>query len=65
MGSEMCIRDRRNTTDAGFGYAVFGEVVDGMDVVDDISNVRTTSVDGMRDVPQDTVLIRTIRRVDP
>ncbi len=57
--------DQRNTTDAGYGYAVFGEVVDGMDVVDDISNVRTTSVDGMRDVPQDTVLITTIRRVDP
>jgi len=57
--------DQRNTTDAGFGYAVFGEVVDGMDVVDDISNARTTSVDGMRDVPQDTVLITTIRRVDP
>ena len=51
----MCIRDS----------AVFGEVVDGMDVVDEISRVSTTRVGRMDDVPRETVLINTIRRVDP
>ena len=57
--------NHQNTTPAGFGYAVFGEVVEGMDVVDDISRVRTTRVGPMDDVPRDTVLINTIRRIDP
>ena len=57
--------NHRNTTPQGYGYAVFGRVVDGMDVVDDISRVRTTRVDRMNDVPRENVVIRTIRRVDP
>ena len=57
--------NHKNSTPAGFGYAVFGEVVDGMDVVDDISRVSTTRVGRMDDVPRETVLINTIRRVDP
>lgn len=57
--------NHRNTTPRGFGYAVFGRVVDGMDVVDDISRVRTTRVGRMNDVPRDNVVIHTIRRVDP
>ena len=57
--------NHRNTTREGFGYAVFGRVVDGMDVVDDISRVRTTRVDRMNDVPRENVVIHTIRRVDP
>ena len=36
-----------------------------MDVVDDISRVRTTRVDRMNDVPRENVVIRTIRRIDP
>jgi peptidyl-prolyl cis-trans isomerase A (cyclophilin A) len=40
------------------GYAVFGKVVEGMDVVDKIANVRTTILpNGMRDVPVDTIEI--------
>ena len=57
--------NHRNTTQEGFGYAVFGRVVDGMDVVDDISRVRTTLVGRMNDVPRENVVIHTIRRVDP
>ena len=57
--------NHRNTTPQGYGYAVFGQVVDGMDVVDDISRVRTTRVDRMNDVPRENVVIHTIRRVDP
>jgi len=40
-----------------FGYAVFGEVVDGMDVVDAIASVPTGNRGGHQDVPLDTVTI--------
>jgi len=39
------------------GYAVFGKVIDGLDVVDKIATVRTTVKAGMRDVPVETVII--------
>ncbi len=46
----------------GWGYAVFGEVVKGMDVVDAIEKVRTgVHGSGMRDVPQQTVIIEKAR----
>ena len=57
--------NHRNTTPANFGYAVFGEVVDGMNVVDDISRVGVTRVGRMDDVPRENILINTIRRIDP
>jgi cyclophilin family peptidyl-prolyl cis-trans isomerase len=42
-----------------FGYAVFGRVLEGMDVVDKIAAVRTaTSREGMEDVPVTPVLIK-------
>ena len=40
-----------------FGYAVFGRVNDGMDVVDAIASVPTGSRGGHQDVPLDTVTI--------
>ncbi len=40
-----------------FGYAVFGKVVDGMDVVDAIAAVRTGNRAGHQDVPVDPVTI--------
>ena len=45
-----------------FGYAVFGKVVEGMDVVDSISKVETGVKNGMRDVPAETVAIKSARR---
>lgn len=56
--------DHRNTTQRGFGYAVFGRVSEGMDVVDDIRGVATHTASDMDDVPRETVLITTIRRVE-
>ncbi len=41
----------------GWGYAVFGEVVDGMDVVDAIASEPTGVTNGMRDVPKTPILI--------
>ena len=40
-----------------FGYAVFGKVVDGMDVVDAIATVPTGNKGGHQDVPVETVTI--------
>ena len=41
----------------GFGYAVFGKVVDGFDVVDQIEGVKTGSKGFHQDVPKDAVVI--------
>lgn len=41
----------------GWGYAVFGKVTDGMDVVNQIKGVDTTSRAGHQDVPQEDVII--------
>ncbi len=45
----------------GAGYAVFGEVLDGMDVVDRISRVPTTSHGRFQDVPETPVIIKRAR----
>jgi peptidyl-prolyl cis-trans isomerase B (cyclophilin B) len=44
-------------TPSGWGYCVFGKVVEGMDVVDKIKKVKTTSKAGHRDVPVEAVII--------
>lgn len=43
------------------GYAVFGKVTEGLDVVDDIVAVPATSVGGHDDVPQETILIESVK----
>ncbi|MFC1750875.1 peptidylprolyl isomerase [Pseudomonadota bacterium] len=42
----------------GWGYAVFGQVVEGMETVDKIRAVRTTMASGYRDVPVQSVIIK-------
>lgn len=42
----------------GYGYAVFGKVVSGMDIVDTIGTTKTTAKRGMRDVPENPVIIK-------
>ena len=44
-------------TSSGWGYCVFGKVVEGIDVVDKIRAVKTTSKAGHRDVPIEAVVI--------
>ncbi|EZQ20090.1 peptidyl-prolyl cis-trans isomerase [Pseudomonas sp. G11-1] len=44
-------------TSQGWGYAVFGKVSEGMDVVEKIKGVSTTSRAGHQDVPADDVII--------
>jgi cyclophilin family peptidyl-prolyl cis-trans isomerase len=49
--------DFLNHGDRDFGYAVFAEVTEGMDIVDVIAGVATGNRGGHGDVPLDTVTI--------
>jgi cyclophilin family peptidyl-prolyl cis-trans isomerase len=49
--------DHKGKTSNGWGYCVFGKVVEGMNVVDVIESVSTTSKAGQRDVPATPVTI--------
>lgn len=49
--------DHRGPTSQGWGYCVFGQVVDGMEVVNTIAKVATTSRRGHQDVPVENVII--------
>jgi len=56
--------DHRSPDPQGFGYCVFGEVVEGMDVVDQIRAVQTGHKAGMSDVPLETVEILSVTRAE-
>jgi peptidyl-prolyl cis-trans isomerase A (cyclophilin A)/peptidyl-prolyl cis-trans isomerase B (cyclophilin B) len=45
-----------------FGYAVFGKVTEGMDVIDKIAAVKTGRRRGFEDVPLDAVIMTSVRR---
>ena len=50
-------------TRGNFGYAVFGKVTEGMDVIDKIAAVKTGRRRGFEDVPLDPVIMTSVRRV--
>lgn len=52
--------DHTGKTQKGWGYCVFGEVVDGMTVVDTIKGVATTHRSGYQDVPVKDVIIENV-----
>jgi cyclophilin family peptidyl-prolyl cis-trans isomerase len=52
--------DYREPSPQGFGYAVFGRVVEGMDTVLRISKVPTTTIEQHQNVPQRPVTIETV-----
>ena len=52
----------RDRSQDGFGYAVFGKVIDGMDVVDAISKIPTSKTRVSEGYPNETIFIRAIKR---
>ncbi len=56
--------DFRAETMEGWGYAVFGKVTDGMDVVNQIKTVSTTMKAGHQDVPAEDVIIESVEIID-
>jgi cyclophilin family peptidyl-prolyl cis-trans isomerase len=51
-------------TKGQYGYAVFGRVTEGLDVVDAIARVRTGTRKQYQDAPLEAALIVSVRRVD-
>jgi peptidyl-prolyl cis-trans isomerase B (cyclophilin B) len=56
--------DFRGESGAAWGYAVFGQVIEGMDVVDAIREVSTGTQNGHGDVPNEIVMINTATVVE-
>ncbi len=56
--------NHRDKTARGYGYAVFGKVIENIDVVDRIKAVKTTTRGQQKDVPVEPVIIKSVRRVE-
>lgn len=56
--------NHKDNTPEGYGYAVFGNVVKGMDIVDKIASVKTEFKNGMNDVPNQPIIILSMRVVE-
>lgn len=56
--------DHTAANPAGWGYCVFGRVVEGMDVVHEVEAVDTGSRSGHQDVPIDDVIIERVEILD-
>jgi peptidyl-prolyl cis-trans isomerase A (cyclophilin A) len=53
--------NHRDNTSQGYGYAVFGKVIEGMDVVNRIIAIRTGTQKGFQDVPETSVVIKSMK----
>ena len=56
--------NHKDNSSSGFGYAVFGEVIDGMDVVDSIGKTRTHAFGMFRDVPIKEITIKNMSVIE-
>jgi cyclophilin family peptidyl-prolyl cis-trans isomerase len=54
--------NQRGTSAQDFGYAVFGRVIEGMDIVDAIAGVRTANARQHQNVPVEPVMILSMTR---
>lgn len=54
--------DHTSKTLEGWGYCVFGRIIQGTEVVEDIAKSRTMTKRGMQDVPRETITIESVRR---
>ena len=55
--------NHRSKDPQGYGYAVFGEVIEGMDVVDKIKSVATKTVSFHENVPTEPVIIKSAKQI--
>ena len=55
---------RTNQVDEGWGYAVFGQVIEGIEVVDEIAGVQTGGLNGYQDVPVEVVVLLKVELVN-
>ncbi len=56
--------NHKDNSSSGFGYAVFGEVIDGMDVVDSIGKIRTHRYGMFEDVPVKEITIKNMSVIE-
>jgi peptidyl-prolyl cis-trans isomerase B (cyclophilin B) len=57
--------DHKDDTIQGFGYCVFGKVIDGLKVAQQIESVETDTKGMYQDVPVEPVLIKSVKVVSP
>jgi cyclophilin family peptidyl-prolyl cis-trans isomerase len=53
--------NHKNTSPDGYGYAVFGQVIEGMDVVRSIEKVKTGNRGMHQDVPAQAIVIQSVK----
>ena len=56
--------NHKNKQPDNFGYCVFGQVLEGMETVDEIRGVKTGTFKGHGDVPVEPVYIKTARLIE-
>jgi len=56
--------NHKDNSSSGFGYAVFGEVIEGMDVVDSIGITRTHAYGTYENVPMKTITIKNMSIIE-
>ena len=62
--SDNFFLDHKDTSSQGWGYAVFGKVVEGMETINKIKACKTGSQLGHQDVPEEDVLISSVKRIE-
>tara|TARA_B100001250_G_C19675110_1_gene733290 strand:- start:158 stop:661 length:504 start_codon:yes stop_codon:yes gene_type:complete len=56
--------DHKNESPQGWGYAVFGKIIDGMETINTIKACETGSSAGHQDVPVQEVIIESVKIID-
>lgn len=62
--SDNSFLDHRSQSAEGWGYCVFGQITQGLDVLKQIGKVSTTSSRGHQDVPKEAVIMESVTRVN-
>ena len=62
--SDNFFLDHKDPSSQGWGYAVFGKVVEGMETINKIKECKTGTPLGHQDVPEEDVLINSVKRIE-